>query len=124
MDMLSLLFVLISNQHGLSPGLLYSVCYVESAHNINAVHIKDGKDDSLGICQIKYKTAKFMGFKGSKQQLMEPVTNIYYAAKYLKYQQKRYKSIARGIIAYNIGNAANLTTTYYQRKVFTKWKSL
>ena len=122
--MLSAVFVLVSNQQGLPPGLLASVCYIESNHRINAVHKKDGKEDSLGVCQIKYKTAKFMGFKGSRQQLMEPVANIYYAAKYLKYQTKRYKKVDKAVIAYNLGNSRGLTTTAYQRKVFNKWRML
>lgn len=105
----------------LPPGLLQSICYTESTYRISAIHRDDGTTDSLGLCQIKYKTAKWMGFKGSEQQLMEPHLNAYYAAKYLRYQITRYKSINKAVIAYNKGNSKGLTTTQYQIKVYKEW---
>lgn len=122
MDIL-LLFVAISSQNHLPPGLLNSLCYVESRHNPKAIHHDDGAGgDSLGVCQIKLKTAQEMGYKGTEKQLMQPSTNIRYAAKFLKFQLKRYdNNIAKAVIAYNKGNAKGLTTSKYQRKVFNKW---
>lgn len=67
-------------------------------------------------------TAKQMGFKGSKKELMDPATNMTYAALYLKYQIKRYHSTKRGVIAYNRGNAKHLTASNYQIKVFKEWR--
>lgn len=123
MDLLSALFIAISSQNHLPPGLLSSLCYIESHHNPKAVHHDDGPGgDSLGICQIKLITAKEMGYKGTKKQLMQPSTNIRYAAKFLRYQLKRYNNnVAKAVIAYNRGNSKCLTTSKYQRKVFTKW---
>jgi soluble lytic murein transglycosylase-like protein len=106
----------------LPEGLLSSVCYTESTHNITAIHHDDGNGDSLGLCQVKLKTAKFMGFKGTTRELMEPLTNTYYAAKYLSHQLSRYTNIKRGVIAYNMGSAKVLTTTKYQSKVFKYWR--
>ncbi len=108
---------------GLQPKLLSSLCWVESKHVITAIHKDDGTSNSVGICQIKLKTAKWLGFKGTEKQLMNPETNIYYAAAFLSYQQHRYNSITKAVIAYNIGNAKGLTSTKYSVKVLTRWRT-
>lgn len=122
MGYLTILFMSTTMQLNLPPGLLSSVCFVESSHRISAIHKDDGPEDSLGICQLHYSTAKWMGFKGTPQQLMEPHNNILYAGKYLKYQLNRYKAVNKAVIAYNFGNAKSFTTTKYQVKVFNKWR--
>ena len=120
---IAFLFILYSAQFNLPDGLLSSLCYVESGHNIEAVHLADGNGNSIGACQIKLKTARFMGFRGTEKQLMRPDVNIYYAAWYLRYQINRYRSVRKGVIAYNIGNAKGLTTSEYQIKVFKQWRT-
>lgn len=122
MNTILVLFTSMSLQYHIPPGLLRSLCYVESKHKINASHHDDGGADSLGICQIKYKTAKDMGYKGTTKQLMQPHVNIKYAAKYLAWQLKRYHKINKAVIAYNRGNAKNLTTSKYQLKVYKTWR--
>ncbi len=124
MDTLAFLFMTISIQYGLPNGLLSSLCWIESTHKINAIHHDDGGASSLGVCQIKLETAKELGFKGTEQQLMNPKMNIKYAAKYLAFQIKRYKSVNKAVIAYNRGNARGLMTSKYQRKVFKKWRGV
>lgn len=120
---LTILFMINTAQFNLPTGLLSSVCFIESSYNINAVHKDDGGTDSLGVCQIKYSTAKWLGFKGSKRDLMEPSVNVYYAAKYLNKNLKRYQqNSVKAIIAYNKGNANNLTTTRYSRRVLRRWE--
>lgn len=112
-------------QYNLPPNLLSSLCWVESKHNVYAHHVNDGGSDSFGICQIKYNTAKHMGFKGTKQQLMEPINNINYAAAYLSYQLVRYNNNPKkAVIAYNRGHAKKLTKTNYQVRVFKHWRSI
>jgi soluble lytic murein transglycosylase-like protein len=123
MSTLTALFLLYTNQYNLPPHLLSSLCYVESRHNVSAVHHDDGGADSLGVCQIKYETAKDMGFKGTPRQLMKPTVNIKYAAKYLTHQINRYNGrIDKAVIAYNRGHAGGLTTSKYQVKVFKQWR--
>jgi len=122
MSLITALFISTSMQLGLPPGLLESLCYVESTHNINAIHHNDGDSDSIGICQIKLKTAQWLGFKGTEQQLFDPKINIFYAGKYLKYQIKRYSNHSRAVVAYNKGNAKDLTNSKYQYKVFNIWQ--
>lgn len=118
---LGALFLTISIQYHLPPGLLSSLCYVESKHNVGAIHKADGSTDSFGVCQIKYETAKHLGFRGTPKQLMEPKYNIKYAAKYLSHQLKRYGNVQQAVIAYNMGHAGQLTSSKYQVKVFEKW---
>ncbi len=116
------IFLTTSIQMNLPPNLLSSLCYVESKHDIAAIHHDDGNSDSLGICQIKHDTAKWLGFKGSKEELMRPDINIKYAGLYLRYQIKRYNSVSKAVISYNRGNAKGLTTTNYQARVFKQWR--
>jgi soluble lytic murein transglycosylase-like protein len=112
-----------STQFGLPQGLLSSLCYVESTHNVNAIHKDDGRGNSVGVCQIKLETAQWLGFKGTEKQLMDPKTNIYYAAKYLARNSSRYNGdITKAIIAYNIGHAKQLTHTKYSDKVLRQWR--
>lgn len=116
---LALIFTTATQQFALPNGLLPSLCYVETKHDVNAVHYDDGGSDSLGICQIKLSTAKSLGFKGTQKQLMLPNTNIFYAAKFLRYQITRYHgNITKAVVAYNKGNAKNLTRSQYSDKVF------
>jgi soluble lytic murein transglycosylase-like protein len=116
------LFILVSAQFNLPSGLLSSVCFIESHHNPTAIHYHDGKGSSIGLCQIKLKTAQSLGFKGTEKQLMQVKNNIYYAGAYLHHQQIRYNGdITKAVIAYNIGHSGNLTTSRYQVRVFNKW---
>ena len=116
------LFITISTQFGLPQGLLSSLCFVESNHNPQIVHYNDGIGDSIGICQIKYSTAQWLGFEGTEEELFRPEVNIYYAAAYLRHQIDRYGSVGKGVIAYNMGSAKQLTSTKYQVKVFEIWR--
>lgn len=110
---------------GLPQGLLTSLCYVESGHKVEAIHHDDGNGDSLGLCQIKIQTARFMGFRGTRKQLMDPVVNMHYAAKYLAHQVERYHGdLTSAVIAYNIGSSRHLKVTSYSRKVFAQWQKV
>lgn len=120
---LALMFFNASQTFNLPPKLLESICFVETKHDVKAIHEGDGDSDSLGICQVKLATAQWLGFKGSEHDLMRPEVNIYFAAKYLAYQQRRYKNISRAIVAYNRGNATNLTTSTYSDKVLKQWET-
>lgn len=122
MSYLTALFIVTSAQLKLPPNLLNSICYVESRHDISAIHLNDGIGHSVGICQIKLTSAQLVGFKGTEQQLMDPKINIWFAGKLLKHQLKRYNSIEKAVIAYNMGHASQLTTSKYQARVFREWR--
>ena len=83
-----------------SGALLFAICLQESG-NKNIYTESDGGSPTYGICQVKYDTATMMGYKGDPKGLMVPATNAKYAAKYLKYQEKRYS-----------GNWCHMTAAY------------
>ena len=118
---LAIIFLNASQTFTLPPALLDSLCFVESGHNQAAVHLDDGGSNSVGVCQVKLRTARWLGFKGTEQQLLKPKTNVYYAAKYLAYQLHRYKNVEKAIVAYNKGNATNLLSSKYSVKVINQW---
>lgn len=126
--MLASLFLLESKSNNLPNGLLDALCYVESSHKEKAIHHDDGNGDSLGICQIKLNTAKFLKFKGSEQDLLKAKINIHYSALYLKYQLERYNGdIKKAVGAYNsgtykIGKDQNPINSKYIQKVLRQWK--
>lgn len=109
--------------HALPPNLLTAICYTESKLTPTAIHHDDGGSDSLGLCQVKLATARWMGFKGTQQNLLLPEVNAYYAGKYLKHQLVRYNgNVTKAVIAYNIGHAGNLQSTDYSDKVLKQWR--
>ena len=117
------IFATATAMHGLPPNLLEALCYEESKHNTEAISFNDGKGHSYGICQIKLSTARQMGFKGPIYKLLEPQTNIFYAAKYLSRQMTRYNgNIQKATSAYNRGSAVG--ETKYSKRVLKKQKEL
>jgi len=111
----------VSLEYNIPEGLLASICYKESTFNVQAINRFDGgKTHSYGICQVKLETAKFMGFKGNRKALQDPETNITYAAKYLRYQYRRYRSWVKAIGAYNRGSV-NGNCTNYSHEVIDIW---
>lgn len=124
METIAALFIAASFNSDLPPGLLESLCWVETKHQVSAVHQDDGGSASLGICQVKWVTAQWLGFEGTEDDLMRPDVNIYYASKYLAYQLNRYPgSVEKAVIAYNRGHAGLLTSTKYSDKVMNKWRN-
>lgn len=98
--------------------LLSSLCWVESRHLPRSVNAKDGISASYGLCQIKLETAKWMGYTGTKEELLNPIVNANWAAKYLRKQYNKYGDWRRAISAYNAGHAITGNIGYVTR-VFT-----
>lgn len=125
---IALAILSVSQALGLPPGLLSAMSYVESRHNVKAINHQDGLGDSLGALQIKFATARMIGYQGSADRLLEPKANAYWAALYLKHQLNRYDGdVVRAIAAFNSG-AYRLDKTGkpvnldYVRKVLNAWK--
>jgi len=116
--MLGSTFILAGVLTGVDPALLSAVCWVESNHQPAAYAESDGGSPSLGLCQIKLGTARWLGFEGEASDLMEPNTNAYYAAKYLRRQYLRYGTWERAVSAYNCGYVCNNTS--YVNRVFSR----
>lgn len=108
--------------------MLSAVCMVESGHNASAYTAHDGGSPSIGACQIKYATAKTLGFRGTPRDLQFPETNAYYAAKYLRKQLDRYDNNQfRAIAAYNAGKVKLHKGVYvnhkYVNRVIATWSA-
>lgn len=106
---------------GLPPGVLSALCWVESKHT-ETFNFNDGGSPSIGECQIKTKTARFVGYEGSEELLRNDSNiNIYYAAAYLRYQLNRYhQDIWRAVSAYNAGTYRSNNKNYC-KAVFSAW---
>lgn len=98
--------------------LLRAICAVESGLDHTASNPKDGGSASHGLCQIKYATAKMVGYTGDIKGLYKPYINALYAGKYLKYQLGRYEQDwVKAVSAYNRGTYSPSNMAYV-RKVF------
>lgn len=125
---LLILFAAASNTFDLPPGLLGSLCYVESSYDVEAINPDDGHGDSIGVCQIKVETARTLGFQGTADQLRDPFLNSYYAGMYLSHQLRRYHgNILKGVASYNSGTwrvdlEGHTKNQKYVNKVMKAWK--
>ena len=109
-------FIMAGLLNGVDPQLLSALCFVESSHNPKAyVHV-DGNSPSYGLCQVKFETAKWMGFKGKPNDLFDKHINAYWAAKYLGWQVTRYRSDIRAALSgYNAGSAIKSNKKYVDK---------
>jgi soluble lytic murein transglycosylase-like protein len=100
----STLILSIAKSIGVPGALLLAICTHESGlTNVIAPH--DHGSPSYGLCQVKEDTAKTLGYRGDGKGLMNPQTNVEYAAKYLKMQLDRYEGDwCRATAAYNAGS--------------------
>ena len=90
----------------LPASLLIAVCDVESSLNPKAINKDDGIGDSIGLCQVKLATARWIGCANKVSELFVAKWNARCAATYLKFQLLRYKGNVRlAVSAYNMGTA-------------------
>ncbi len=103
----------VAQTQDVSPNLLRAICTVESGDangipNLQAFTQDDGGpgNHAFGACQVLLSTAEHLGFRDVSDRcrnytshqkaeystcgLFGPVTNFHFAAKYLKWQMKRY----------------------------------
>lgn len=64
--------------HGVPAALVHRVIQRESGYNPQATH-----RGFLGLMQIRYATARGMGYQGAASGLLDPDTNLTYAVPYL-----------------------------------------
>lgn len=105
--------------------LLIAICFVESSLRPTLAPRMDGHSKSHGLCQVKLETAKLTDKvyghrnKVTEAKLQKPFINAFYAAKYLKYQLKRYDgNWEHAVDAYNKGTAISAQSKYV-RKVYS-----
>lgn len=65
--------------HGLPAGFARAIVRIESNFNPRAT----GRQREVGLMQIKYETARGIGFGGTREQLYDPDTNLQWGMKYL-----------------------------------------
>lgn len=129
MEVLILAFMTATQTFDLPPGLLRSICFVESSYRIHAVNKDDGDERSLGVCQIQLPRAKMLGFKGTEKELMTPVTNVHYAGKFLRKNLDRYSGdVVKAVAAYNSGTYkqgrnGHAVNVKYVTKVLKAWST-
>jgi len=107
-----------SKQFNVDRHLICAIIKVESNFNPVAINKNDGPSDSLGLMQIKYSTARELGFRGTPKQLVNPVYNLKYGIKYLAKAQEKFNNISHVIQAYNGGLGVKIKEhTPYTKKV-------
>ena len=65
--------------HGVPVALATAVVRVESNYNPNVT----GRAGEVGLMQIKYQTARGLGYSGSRAALYDPATNLEWGMRYL-----------------------------------------
>jgi soluble lytic murein transglycosylase-like protein len=65
--------------YGMPSDLIHRVIHRESRYNPSAYH-----SGNYGLMQIRYNTAKGLGYDGKPEGLFDPETNLKYAIKYLR----------------------------------------
>ncbi|OLP44486.1 lytic transglycosylase domain-containing protein [Rhizobium oryziradicis] len=65
--------------YGMPSALIHRVIHRESRYNPSAYH-----SGNYGLMQIRYNTARGLGYEGKPEGLFDPETNLKYAIKYLR----------------------------------------
>lgn len=88
-------------------------------------------DYAWGVMQITTPTARFMGYQGPPEKLLDPEQSIKYGTGYLRYQLDRYNSepdqmtrLIAVISAYNAGTYTTANRAYVEKVLsrFQKWQ--
>lgn len=95
-----------SIKHGVPTTLIYAIIFMESSiHPNTKIWEPNVEQFAMGLGQVLPSTARWMGFKGTDEELLKPEVNLEYVAKYLRYQLDRYENdIPEAIAAYNAGS--------------------
>jgi soluble lytic murein transglycosylase-like protein len=68
-----------ASANGIPESLVHRVIVRESRYNPHVI----GRGGAMGLMQIKYATARGMGYSGPASGLLDPETNLTYAVRYL-----------------------------------------
>lgn len=127
-----------SSQFGYDPILLLSVIHVESYFRPEALgKYKSGTlSGAMGLMQLKFETAKQVAQQLqmgplTREDLLNPETNIVLGVAYLTQLVKQFKSFKLGLLAYNQGpgtitanlnNKTQLSVQYYKKVIKSYYK--
>jgi soluble lytic murein transglycosylase-like protein len=93
--------------------LVVGVAKVESGFKC---HVTGGVGE-VGLYQLKYATAKGIGYRGSRQALYNCETNAYYGLKHLKIAYDKCGTIKGAAKLHNAGLGASCRSSAYSYKV-------
>lgn len=94
--------------NGIPARFARAVVRIESNFNPRAT----GRQREVGLMQIKYETARGIGFAGTREQLYDPDTNLRWGMKYLGMAWKLGGSTPCGaVLRYQAGHMAKTQTT-------------
>jgi hypothetical protein len=92
-----------ANSAGVPPDLADAVVRIESRYNPTAV----GRVGEIGLMQLRPKTAAFLGFEGSPDDLAAPEANIRLGIRYLaKAWRLANGDVCRALMKYRAGHQA------------------
>jgi soluble lytic murein transglycosylase-like protein len=93
--------------NGIPAAFARAVVRVESNFNPRAT----GAQGEVGLMQIKYQTARGVGYSGTREQLYDPATNLQWGMKYLAMSWKLGGNTPCGaVLRYQAGHAATRPT--------------
>lgn len=98
---------------GVPLAIALAVVRHESGYRANA----RGRAGEIGLMQIKYATARGMGYAGSAAGLYDPSTNLTFGMRYLRTALDRGGSGCSGIALYQRGVYGRASCSSYGRKV-------
>ena len=103
--------------NGIPVDLAHAVVRHEIGYNARAT----GRAGEIGLMQIKLATARGIGYRGSKQALYNPATNIEWGMKYLGQARKLAGGDQCGTLSrYNGGLATKRMIRSYCKQVIAK----
>ena len=105
-----------------NPVLVAAIVKTESNFNPRAVGFDPG-GYSWGLGQIKWSTARWLGFRGSKTDLLNPATNLVWMVKYLKRLARTHPYGWDSVAAYNLGKARWSGHYANSAYVFRVWRN-
>ena len=131
-----------ANQFNIDPALFMALIEQESDFNPNEATYESADNDySIGLCQVETQTAISMGFQSTgdletdKTALMDPDTNLYYGARYLRSRLDTYSSLplVNQVMTYNSGSPLDESSPYYADNIqygenvmnyYAKWMNI
>lgn len=94
--------------NGIPAAFARAIVRIESNFNPRAT----GRQREVGLMQIKYETARGIGFTGTREELYDPDTNLKWGMKYLAMSWKLGGATPCGaVLRYQAGHAATQPTT-------------
>jgi soluble lytic murein transglycosylase-like protein len=89
--------------HGVPTALAHAVVRVESNYRPHLT----GRVGEVGLMQIKYQTARGLGYRGTRKALYEPATNLEWGMRYLAGARRLAGGdVCRTVLKYQGGHGA------------------